>query len=221
MNKIKVFIVDDHSLVRDGISALLYKYDDIQIKGEASSGEMAIEKILDDRPDIVLMDINLTGISGIEVTKKLLIKIPDLKIIFLSMDVTAEFIEEGIKAGASGYLPKNCSRNVLLEAIRKVNAGEKYFDNSISEIVFEKFYKKSAPGESYKPSDKLSKREEEVLRLIACGYTNQDVSDKLFISIRTVDTHKNNIMKKLNVKSLAQVVKYALQNEIIDLKDII
>lgn len=218
MEKIKILIVDDHALVRDGLCAMLSGLPEFSVVGEASSGNEAINKTQTYDPDIILMDIMMPVMNGIEATQLIKEDHPNVKVIFLSMEVTEAFISEAVKVGASGYLLKDSRKNVLLEAIKKVADGGKYFSNSISELVFEKFYENSLKGKKTTLSNnKISKREIEVLKLIASGMSNKDIADKLFISGRTVDAHRNHIMQKLDIHSTADLVKYAIKNELITL----
>ena len=217
MSKINILVVDDHSLVREGIITMLSIYDDFKIIGDAESGEEAIEKIEYDLPDVVLLDINMPGMNGIETAKKILSEYSDVKVIILSMDVTQDHISEAIKAGVSGYLAKDTKKELLAEAIRKVMDGEQYFGEKVSQVIFRGFYKQSKGERAASENKDLSKREIEVLRQIASGLSNREIADKLFISIRTVDAHRNHIMQKLNLKSTAQLVKYAIKERIIEL----
>jgi len=216
MDKIKILIVDDHALVRDGISAMLVTINDFQIVGEAFNGEDAVHKSSTLSPHIIIMDIMMPEMNGLEAAKIIREQEPHIKIIFLSMEVSENFISEAIKVGASGFLPKDSKKSVLVEAIRKVSEGGKYFNQTISEIIFEGFYKKSVTGSKPVPAqnDKISKREMEVIMLIGEGYGNKDIAEKLFISVRTVDAHRNHIMHKLNIHSTAELVKYALKNNL-------
>jgi len=218
MTKINILVVDDHSLVREGIITMLSIYDDFEIIGDAESGEEALEKIEEQKPDVILLDINMPGINGIETAKRVLENYDSIKIIILSMEVTQDHISEAIKAGVSGYLAKDTKKEVLAEAIRKVITGEQYFGDKISQVIFKGFYKQSKGEQVANENKDLSKREVEVLRQIASGLSNREVADKLFISIRTVDAHRNHIMQKLNMKSTAQLVKYAIKEKIIDLE---
>jgi DNA-binding NarL/FixJ family response regulator len=220
MEKIKVLIVDDHALVRDGINAMLLNQSDLQIVGEAANGEEAVSKAGSVNPDIILMDIMMPDMSGLEAARVIKDQSPGIKIIFLSMEVNEQFISEAINVGASGYLPKDSKRMVLIEAIHKVHEGGKYFSNTISEIVFEKFYQKSVQGKKTTPTvnSKISKREIEVITLIAAGLGNREIADKLFISVRTVDAHRNHILQKLNIHSTAELVKYAIKNNLVTLE---
>lgn len=217
MSKINILVVDDHSLVREGIIAMLSGVESFNIIGDAASGEESITKVESLSPDVILMDINMPGLNGIETSKVLLNDNPDLKIIILSMDVTQEYISEAIKAGVYGYLAKDSKKDVLIQAIRKVNSGEQYFGERVSEVIFKGFYSQSKGEKIAKQNKDLSKREVEVLKLIAEGMSNRDIADKLFISIRTVDAHRNHIMQKLNLKSTAELVKYAIKEQIIEL----
>lgn len=217
MSKTNILVVDDHSLVREGIITMLSTYDDFNIIGDAESGEDAIKKVDDDVPDVVLLDINMPGMNGIETAKQIISDYPDIKIIMLSMDVTQDHISEAIKAGVAGYLAKDTKKDLLAEAIRKVMGGEQYFGEKVSQVIFKGFYKQSKGERAASENKDLSKREIEVLRQIASGLSNREIADKLFISIRTVDAHRNHIMQKLNIKSTAQLVKYAIKEKIIDL----
>lgn len=217
MEKIKVLIVDDHALIRDGLNAMLASQPDIVVVGEACSGNEAINKVEAFDPDIILMDIMMPGMSGIEASRVIKEDYPQIRVIFLSMEVTESFVTEAVQAGAAGYLPKDSRRNILLEAIRKVGEGGKYFSHTVSELVFEKFYENSLKGKKTITSEggKISKREVEVLKLIASGFSNKEIAEKLFISGRTVDAHRNHIMQKLDIHSTADLVKYAIKNELI------
>ena len=217
MSKINILVVDDHSLVREGIIAMLSGVDSFSIVGDAASGEESIPIVETLNPDVILMDINMPGLNGIETSKVLLTKNADLRIIILSMDVTQEYISEAIKAGVSGYLAKDSKKDILIQAIRKVNSGEQYFGERVSEVIFKGFYSQSKGEKIAKQNKDLSKREVEVLKLIASGMSNRDIADKLFISIRTVDAHRNHIMQKLSLKSTAELVKYAIKEQIIEL----
>ncbi|MGL1887107.1 MAG: response regulator transcription factor [Reichenbachiella sp.] len=219
MPKINILVVDDHSLVREGIISMLSIYDDFEIIGDAESGEEALKKIDENKPDVILLDINMPGgINGIETAKKVLETYSDIKIVILSMEVTQDHISEAIKTGVAGYLAKDTKKEVLAEAIRKVMEGEQYFGDKISQVIFKGFYKQSKGEQVANENKDLSKREVEVLRQIASGLSNREIADKLFISIRTVDAHRNHIMQKLNMKSTAQLVKYAIKEKIIDLE---
>lgn len=219
MEKIKIILVDDHQLVRDGIKALLSGNDDIGIIGEASDGKELFTKIETLHPDILIMDISLPGMSGIEITKKICMDRPEIKVLILSMYNNEEFIFNSLKAGAKGYLPKTTSRNEMLEAIYTINNGEEFFGEAIRKIMLRSYVKRATDDE--KPEDKsseqLTAREIEILKLYVEGLINKEISDKLDISIRTVETHKNHIMRKLGLRSTVEMVKYAIKNKIAEI----
>lgn len=218
--KSKVLIVDDHRLLRDGLSALLNQADDIDIVGSVPSGEEAISIFPSLKPDVILMDIMMGGMTGIEATRWIKEQDPNVKVILISSEIKKELVTAGIQCGIDGYLPKDVDLSVLQEAIRTVRNGGRYFNEAITNLVFEDFYQKkkltNTQGKVTLPND-LTKREQEVLALVASGKSNQEVADELFISIKTVDTHKNHILDKLGLKNTAELVRYAIKNKLISL----
>ncbi len=215
---IKIILVDDHHIVRNGFKALMSDADDISIIGEASSYD-ELQNILDNnKPHIIVLDISLPGISGIDICAKLKKNMPEIKIIILSMYTSEDFIANAIKSGADGYLPKNTTKKEFLDAIYAVNEGKEYFSKNISDVIMKSFVQKIKTGETPdKKESILSARETEVLKLFVNGLTNQEIADKLFISIRTVESHKNHIMQKLELKSTVELVKYAIKHKITEL----
>jgi len=217
MEKIKLILVDDHQLVRTGIANLLAGETGFEIIGEAADAKDLFELLKKSHPDITVLDIALPGMSGIEITKKLHNDYPGIRILILSMHTSEEFIFNAINSGARGYLPKNTSRKELIEAIYAIHRGEEFFAESISNVILKSYIKKA---KSDSPEDEnneslLSKREIEVLKLFAEGMTNQEIADKLFISIRTVESHKNHIMARLELKTTVDLVKFAIRNNIV------
>lgn len=215
--KINVFLVDDHQIVRDGIKSLLLDSTEISITGEALNGKELMEKIGQAKPDVILMDISLPDISGIELTRQITQFYPEIKIVILSMYTQEEFITNAIAAGAKGYLPKNTTQQELLNAIITVHNGKEYYNDTVSKIILENYIstvRKSKDTETEKDEENLSIREKQILKLYVEGMSNQQIADKLFISIRTVESHKNHIMQKLGVKSIVELVKYAIRNNI-------
>ncbi len=170
-------------------------------------------------PDIIVLDISFPDISGIEITKIITQKYPQIKIIMLSMYTNEYFIFNSINSGAKGYLPKNISKRELIQAIHQVYAGNEYFSETIKNIILKSYLKKAKnqPAENAKTPDALTTRELEILKLVAEGLANQQIADKLFISIRTVDAHKNHIMQKLQLNSIVDLIKFAIRNKIVDL----
>jgi len=219
MENIKIFLVDDHQLILDGIKALLSGVNDISIIGEATNGNELLEKIPLARPDVILMDISLPDVSGIELTRIISKKHPASKILILSMYTNEDFVFNAMKAGARGYLPKNTSRQEILDAIYTIHAGQEFFGESISQVILKSFLRKVTEpekntGEGTQP---LTSRELEILKLFAEGFNNKEISNKLDISIRTVESHKNHIVKKLGLKSTVEMVKFAIRNKIVEL----
>jgi DNA-binding NarL/FixJ family response regulator len=217
MEKIRVMIVDDHQLVRDGIIALLQDQEDIEIAGEANNGDELFAIMATVEPHIILMDISLPGKSGIDLTKELSKLYPRIFVLILSMYTHEDFVINAIKAGARGYLPKNTTRKELLTAIHTIINGEEYFNEEISRLIM-KSVVKSAKAENNGETGKeeLTKREIEIIKLFAEGLSNQDIAEKLFISVRTVESHKNHIMQKLGLKNNIDLVKYCIRNGILE-----
>jgi DNA-binding NarL/FixJ family response regulator len=217
METIKIILVDDHLLVRTGIANLLSGEPGFEIIGEAADAREFFELLKQNQPDIAILDIALPGMSGIDITKKLHNDFPGIRILILSMHTSEEFIFNAINSGARGYLPKNTSRKELVEAVYAIQRGEEYFAESISNVILKSYIKKvkSNSHDEENNENLLSKREIEVLKLFAEGMTNQEIADKLFISIRTVESHKNHIMARLELKTTVDLVKFAIRNNIV------
>ncbi|MCB0806601.1 MAG: response regulator transcription factor [Bacteroidales bacterium] len=216
MDNIKVILVDDHAIVRDGIRALI-ETEEITVINEASSAREFFTQLKTGQPDIAVLDISLPDVSGIEITKKLTAEFPQIKVIILSMHLNEDFIFNAVKAGAMAYLPKNSNKKELIEAILKVHSGEEYFSEPVSNIILKSYIKKAKTEETEQGEKILSKRELEILRLFAEGKSNKEIADMLFISGRTVESHKNHIMQKLELKSTVELIKFAIKNHIIEI----
>jgi len=219
MSKISVLIADDHALVREGIAALLRLYDDIEIVGEASDGIEAIKRVSEVMPDVVLMDIGMPKLGGLEATVEIKKTCPDVKIIVLTQYNDREYVSRFLKAGISGYLLKKAVGSELINAIRAVNRGEFYLFSSIASEVVDGYLGrnvKTAAEDS--PYDKLTNREKQVLKLLAEGLSHKEIASDLNISIKTVITHRTNISQKLNIRSRTALVKYAISKGIIKLE---
>lgn len=217
--KTSVIIADDHTIVRDGIKALLSEQEDIVIIGEASNGSELFRLLSLTTADIILLDISMPDLSGIEICERLRTDYPQIKVLILSMYTTEEYIFNAIKAGAHGYLPKNISQPELLEAIRSISQGREYFNETISNIILKSYINKAKNAETENDirEHSLSKRELEVLRLFAEGFSNSEIGTRLFISPRTVESHKNHIMQKINLKSPVDLIKFAIKNHIVEI----
>lgn len=218
MNKtIKLILADDHRIFRDGIKSLLSDNGNIEILGEVSCGEDLIQMLKVLTPHIIIMDISMPGMSGIETTKKMVDFYPNIKIIILSMHTNEEFVINSIKAGASGYLPKDSSKEELLEAIQIVFNGGEYYSKLVSDNFLRNYIRNIKIEQSLSENQELTAREIEILKLSSSGISNKDIAEKLFISIKTVDAHKNHIMQKLKLKNTAEMVIYAVKNNIIEI----
>ena len=215
--KIKIILTDDHRIFRDGIKSLLSENDDIQILGEASDGFELMEMLKGTIPDIVIMDISMPKISGIEVAKQISTLYPEVGVLILSMHTNEEFVINSIKAGAQGYLPKDTSKEELLKAIHVIYDGGEYYSKNVSDNFLKSYVRRFRAEKNLKENDDLTKREIEILQLAAGGMSNKEIAEKLYISQKTVDAHKNHIMQKLKLKNTAELVIYAIKNKIIEL----
>ena len=212
--KIRVFIVDDHEIFRNGLKLVFSKNKEIDIVGEAESGEEFLQLMDSIDFDIVLMDIKMNGFNGIETTEKAIAKNPNLKALVLSTFGEEEFLQQIINVGAKGFLLKNVDKETLFNAIKLVNSGQNYFSPELLPFFTNKFINPNGNGDS---EVQLTKRELEVLELIGEGLANNEIADKLFISIRTVDTHKNNLISKTGSKNVVSLLIYAIKNKIISI----
>ncbi len=216
MSVIKIILTEDHQILRDGIKALIASRN-IEIVGEASTG-IELWKLLETEiPDIILMDISLPGTSGIELTRLISERFPLIKVLILSMFTDESFINQAIKAGAKGYLHKNTTREEMLIAIESVYAGNEFYSDNISKIILKTYIEKAKThsSEINNTHEILSKREIEILKMFAEGFINKEIADRLFISIRTVESHKNHIMQKLNLNTQVDLVKYAIRHNLV------
>ena len=217
MDKIKIILADDHRIFRDGIKSLLSDNEYISIIGEASNGNELLELLKTLKTDIVIVDITMPGLSGIETTKQITILYPEISVMILSMHTNEEFIINAINAGAKGYLPKDTSKEELLDAVKILSEGGEYYGKSVSDNFLKSFIKKQKADQNLKENVDLTQREIEILKLAASGISNKDIADKLFISTKTVDAHKNHIMLKLKLKNTAEMVLFAIKNKIIEI----
>ena len=218
MDKIRILLADDHELVRSGLMKLLETYKDLVVIGEAGDGLEAVDKTKSLNPDVLIIDLSMPKLSGIEATKIIRKECPEVAVLVLTMHQNEEYVYQIFKSGAGGYILKDAGKDDLATAIRTVAKGEKYFSSRISEIMVNGFLRKtSTRGEDSSSNIEgldvaLTKREKEVLALIAQGLNNQEISEKLFISPRTADTHRTNIMQKLDIHDVANLVKFAIEH---------
>jgi two-component system nitrate/nitrite response regulator NarL len=217
---IKVLLVDDHPFVLEGIRSCLQARGQFEIVGEASNGKEAIDKTRDLGPDVVVMDISMPVMNGLEATRHLRKAVPGAKVLILTMHEKREFTSEIIESGARGYVPKNTSPNELVRAIEMVHQGETFFSPTITE-AFLKEYVESAGKPRPVKGPELSLREREVLTLIAEGFSNKEAGGLLGVSVRTVEKHRERIMNKLGLHSVVELTKYAIGNQMVRVSEVL
>ncbi len=217
MKKVSVLIADDHTLMREGLRKILSMEDSIDVAGEAQNGAEAVEIALGINPDIILMDINMPVTNGIEATKIIKSKNPDIKVIALTIHDQEEYLFELIKAGVSGYVLKDISPDLLIQAILGVSRGESFIHPSLTTKMFTEFNRLSSLSRQRNNPMGLTKREYDVLRLVAHGDSNRSIADKLYISEKTVKNHLTNIFQKPGVEDRTQAAIQAMKNKLIDL----
>jgi len=210
MTPLRILIADDHRLFKDGLRTLLDKEKDIKVVAETTEGDETVSKVCDLKPDVVLMDVSMPGLNGIEATRKILSKCGAVRIIMLSMHSDRRFVIESLRAGALGYLLKDCAFEELLLAIKSVCAGKIHLSRPINDSVVND-YVALAAASSGSAFSVLSAREREVLQLIAEGKSTKETAARLNVSVKTVETHRKQIMDKLNLHSVAELTKYAIR----------
>lgn len=215
MDKIRVLLADDHKIFREGVRSILEKEKDMEVVGEAANGAEVLELIEQANVDVLVLDIDIGKPNGIEITALISQNHPEIKILILSMMGLHDFVIQALEKGAIGFLLKNTGKDEVLTAIRSVSKGDSYFSREVSAILIEQLQK---PVSSKRRSSDIpiSPREIEVLRLIAQENSNSEIAEKLFISIRTVDTHRRNLLEKLGAKNTAGLVKFAIQKGLMD-----
>jgi two-component system response regulator NreC len=216
MDKVRILLADDHTILRDGIRALLEDEPDITVIGEAEDGRTAVKLACQLKPDVVLMDIAMPLLNGLEATRQIKHDCPQVKVLILTMHENEEYIRQVLASGAMGYILKDAAARELLDAIHAVQQGEAVLSPAITRLVIENYLRW---GDLQKDSDPngLSPREREVLQLIAEGYSNKQIAEILCISIKTVQAHRMNLMSKLDLHDRADLIKYAIQRKIIDI----
>ncbi len=214
MEKIKILVVDDHALMREGICALLDLQEDLKIMGEASEGREAIEKTQEMVPDVVVMDIAMPGMDGLEATRRIKKKYPMVKVLILTQHDNKEYILSAIKTGADGYVPKRALGSELALAIRTVHKGDSYLYPSATAVLIEDYLRQVEE----EPYDQLTPREREILKLIAESQTSREIAEGLFISLKTVLGHRTKIMEKLGIHNRTGLIKYAMRKGIVSIE---
>ena len=213
MAKTRILIADDHAVVRSGLRVLLHSFPDFAVVAEAANGEAAVRLAAQRKPDVILMDISMPRLDGIEATARILQHNPGARVVILSVHEGEEYVERVLKAGARGYVLKDAGRKEIAQAIRAALSGERFFSPGISRLIVDGFIKRSAPPQHPAPQadQRLTRRETEILQYIASGLTNKEIADKLFLSFRTVNTHRTNIMQKLDIHDTAGLVRHAIR----------
>jgi DNA-binding NarL/FixJ family response regulator len=212
MSKIQVLIADDHKIIRVGLRGMIELSKDIAVAAEASNGHEVIEAVKKNKINVILMDIDMGNTSGIETTHLIKKEFPQINVLGLTMHEEQDYIIEMLAAGASGYLLKNTGLDELLTAIRTAANGDSYFSQQVSSTLLQAITRrKEIPAPKVRTDDLLTDRETEVLKLIAEEHSNAEIAQKLFISVRTVDTHRRNLLEKLQAKNTAGLVKYAIE----------
>jgi len=214
VEKIKVLVVDDHTIVRDGICALLALAGDMEVVGEAANGSEALKMVKELRPDVVLMDIAMPIMDGLEATRRIHREFPRIAILVLTQYDDKEYVFPVIEAGASGFISKVAASSELANGIRAVYQGDSYLSPQVAKLLIQN-YQQGGGRASLDPYERLTERERDVLKLLAEGHTAQEIADMLVITIKTVEGHKTNLMAKLDLHNRVELVKYALRKGII------
>ena len=215
---IKVFIADDHAVVRDGLRLILSSDEDITVVGEAADGRNAVDRVLKLKPDVVIMDITMPELNGIDAAQQMLNTLPGVKVIILSMHSSTEHVSRALRAGALGYLLKESAGKDVVNAVKAVHLGHRYLCQQISESLIDDYIdlQEAVPGRS--PLDRLSAREREVLQLVTEGKTTKEIGQILSLSPKTVETYRSRLMAKLEIKDIPGLVKFAIQHGITSLE---
>ena len=209
---ISVFLADDHAVVRDGLRFLLEAEGDIKVVGDAADGRHTVQEVAQLRPDVVIVDIVMPQLNGIEATRQIRDRCPSAKVVMLSMYSTAEHILQAFQAGARGYVLKECAGSEVVNAVRSVHAGNRYMSQKISDALVDDYVSRSEVGRARAPLERLSPREREILQLVVEGKSSTDIAEVLFLSPKTVDTYRSRLMRKLGIRDLPTLVKFAIQH---------
>ncbi len=214
---VKVLIADDHAVVRDGLRALLEAHPEITVVGDASDGRQAMSQVFSLSPDVVIMDISMPDLNGIEATRQLIERSPQLKIIILSILGTSEHVFRALQAGARGYLLKESAGREVVEAVLAVAEGKRYLSQPIAETLVADYVRQRELAAEKSPLELLSAREREILKLVLEGKSSAEIGKQLFLSAKTVETYRSRMMRKLGVSDLPGLVKFAIQHGLISL----
>jgi two-component system response regulator NreC len=216
MAKIKILVVDDHAIVREGVRMILTKETDLEVVGEAADGQEALDLTKRLQPQVVVMDISMPGMGGIEATQTIRETFPTVQVLALTMHEDETYVFQLLRAGAAGYVLKRAAAQDLVQAVRAAAKGEAFLYPSVARKVVEDYLKRVEAGEERERYDGLTGREKEILTLIASGSSNQQIAEKLFISIKTVQTHRAHILEKLGLHDRTELVRYAIRKGLIE-----
>lgn len=213
---IRILVADDHTIVREGVRLLLDAQPDMQVVGEAADGEQALAKVRELQPEIVLLDIAMPNMNGLDATRAIKRELPKVQVLILTMYESDEYFFQALNAGAAGYVLKKVASADLVAAIRTVHAGDVFLYPSVARRLVSDYLTRVKTGEEQTSYDGLTPREREVLKLVAEGHTNQEIADKLVISASTVQTHRTRIMQRLNLHGRAELIQYAVRKGLLD-----
>lgn len=214
--KIRILLADDHTILRAGLKMMLNAQPDMEVVGEAQDGRQAIQEAQRLQPDIILMDITMPDMNGIEATKQIKKVLPDVKVLVLTMHEHDEYIFQALRAGASGYMLKEAADTELISALHVILSGQFYLSPAAQSVMVGDYLQRSRTGDEKDSYSSLTEREREILKLVAEGFTNNQIAERLVISPKTVDTHRTHIMDKLNLHSRAELVKYAMRRGLLE-----
>ena len=216
MQKIRVLIADDHAILREGIKSLLGKQENIEVVAEATNGREAVSRVIQFRPDVVLLDISMPLMDGLEATRRIKKESPDTKVLILTMHDNEEYFLQLLRAGVSGYVTKKSASTELISAIEAASRGESFFCPSMAKHLLSDYLRLDRTAEHI-TEEKLTPREREVVKLIAEGHTNQQIADLLHRSVKTIESHRANILRKLDIHDTIELVKYAVRKKLIEI----
>ncbi|HEY0752598.1 MAG TPA: response regulator transcription factor [Ktedonobacteraceae bacterium] len=213
---IQILLADDHTILRAGLKMMLNAQPDMEVVGEAQDGRQALQEALRLHPDIILMDITMPDVNGIEATRQIKRQIPEVKVLILTMHENDEYVYQALRAGASGYMLKEAADTELINALHVVQSGYFYLSPMAQSVMVGDYLQRVHAGEEKDSYSSLTEREREILKLVAEGHTNNQIAELLVISPKTVDTHRTHIMDKLNLHSRAELVKYAMRRGLLE-----
>ncbi|MBI4277283.1 MAG: response regulator transcription factor [Armatimonadetes bacterium] len=216
MSRIRVLLADDHTVVREGVRVILTAQPDIEVVGEAATGREAVDLSRRLKPDVVVMDVSMPDLNGIEATRVIKQEMPEINVLGLTMHEDEAYVFQLLKAGASGYVLKRAAAHDLVEGVRAASRGEAFLYPSVAKAVVEDYLRRLESGGEREKYDGLTEREREILTLVAEGFTNQQIAEKLYISVKTVQTHRAHIMEKLGLHDRAELVRYAIRKGLIE-----